>query len=170
LEESSPGARRGLLGFAAVVLALAIAGLLLSAAPAQAEEANRMSCQAIRGTDYLSGEERDWFWANCLARPLAPAAPSSLVAEHFAEGYRAAGGPESLLPHILNRVIPCESRYNPYAVNWRGPYYGLMQFSVATWNRAGGGDWYSPWHQGANTARLVLASRPANQWPHCWFA
>jgi hypothetical protein len=159
-----------LLAVAAAFLALALVGLQLSAGAAEAEE-NRMSCDAIRGTEYLSGEERDWYWVNCLGRPVAPAVPSSSsVAEQFAEGYSAAGGPESLLPHILNRVIPCESNYNPFAVNWRGPYYGLMQFSGATWNRAGGGDWFNPWQQGANTARLVLVARPASQWPYCWFA
>lgn len=27
---------------------------------------NRLDCSAIRGTSYLSNEERDWYRANCL--------------------------------------------------------------------------------------------------------
>jgi hypothetical protein len=27
---------------------------------------NRLNCDAIRGTDYLSGDERNWFLSNCL--------------------------------------------------------------------------------------------------------
>lgn len=30
--------------------------------------ANRADCNQIRGTNYLSPEERTWFLANCLAR------------------------------------------------------------------------------------------------------
>jgi hypothetical protein len=43
----------------------------LIAAPAQEPPPNRASCSAITGTDYLSVEERDWFFLNCLA--AAPA-------------------------------------------------------------------------------------------------
>lgn len=42
-----------------------------TAVPAPAEApppppANRANCNEIRGTDYLSGEERSWFLTNCL--------------------------------------------------------------------------------------------------------
>jgi hypothetical protein len=33
--------------------------------PAQPEPANRLNCDAIRGTTYLSEEERAWFINNC---------------------------------------------------------------------------------------------------------
>lgn len=32
---------------------------------------NRNDCAAIRGTDYLSGEEREWYLANCLTQVAA---------------------------------------------------------------------------------------------------
>jgi hypothetical protein len=38
------------------------------AAPTPAPAENRQDCNAIRGTDYLSPEERDWFLANCVPR------------------------------------------------------------------------------------------------------
>lgn len=152
------------------VAAGALAGALLLAAavyaePAAAGEPNRASCAAIRGTAYHSAEERAWYWKHCIGKPL----PAS-TAQQFADGYRWAGGPEHLLAHILNSVIPCESNYDPSAVNWAGPYYGLMQFSPSTWYAYGGGDWYSAWQQGVNTARLVRASYPGSHWPYCWFA
>lgn len=107
--------------------------------------------------------------------PTLTPAPSSAalstgiaVLDQFAAGYRWAGGPEAYLTHVLHNVIPCESNSNPYAVNYAGPYYGLMQFAPATWYTAGGGDWFSPWQQGANTANLLSWSAPHTQWPHCW--
>jgi hypothetical protein len=45
-----------------------------------------------------------------------------------------------------------------------------MQFLPSTWHSVGGGDWYDPWQQGANTARLIERANPATQWPVCWFA
>ena len=35
-------------------------------APTVVAPQNRQDCNAIRGTDYLSGEEREWFLANCV--------------------------------------------------------------------------------------------------------
>ncbi len=159
-------------------------------------ELNRASCSLINGTTYLSSTERNWFTANCIAatarprtaplaaaRPVeaipAPAAaapvvrevaPATSVIDRFIAGYRAAGGPEAHLNRIVTRVIPCESGGNTHAVNRGGPYYGLMQFMGATWNAVGGGDWFDPYQQGANTARLVVRANPATQWPVCWFA
>ena len=169
---------RRLVGCAALLAAgVLIAQVALGAAVAGASS-NRMSCPEIKGTEYLSDEERDWYWAHCIRGAAAPAPaaaasaaePGSSVVDQFIDGYRWAGGPEHLLPHLLNHVIPCESRYNVYAVNRRGPYYGLLQFSPVTWQRAGGGDWFSAWQQGANAARLVRLANPATQWPHCWYA
>lgn len=156
---------------------------------------NRASCGRISGTPYLSDVERGWFLANCMSQdarlrvaaqtpsqpPSIPAAAAEPVVvieepkphtpvEAFAAGYRAAGGAEGYLERILYRVIPCESTWNTHAVNHAGPFYGLMQFMPATWNAVGGGDWFDPYQQGANTARLLVRANPATQWPVCWFA
>ncbi len=154
-------------------LALLLAQLSLDSI--EASDANRRSCGAIAGTAYLSGAERDWYWTYCLGRaapttPTASAATGGSVTQQFTDGYRKAGGPEHLLNHILYRVIPCESSYNPYAVNYVGPFYGLMQFYPPTWNRLGGGDWFSAWQQGYNTAKLIGQTSPGTQWPPCWYA
>ena len=37
---------------------------------------DRLDCAAIRGTDYRSPAEREWFLANCLPPTLAPPAPT----------------------------------------------------------------------------------------------
>ena len=42
---------------------------------------NRRDCNDIRGTDYLSGEERDWFLDNCTAPPTQVPAPQQPPAE-----------------------------------------------------------------------------------------
>jgi hypothetical protein len=96
--------------------------------------------------------------------------PELSVIDLFVAGYRAAGGPEHHLSRIIHRVIPCESTGNPRAFNRVGPFYGLMQFLPSTWYAVGGGNWFDPWQQGANTARLLHVANPATQWPVCWFA
>jgi hypothetical protein len=146
-------------------------------------EANRADCPAITGSDYLSGAEREWYIANCMTRTaqarlasvapvattaVAPAAAGGSVIDQFVSGYRDAGGPEAHLNRIVTRVIPCESGGNPRAVNYAGPYYGLMQFVGSTWRAMGGGDWFDPYTQGVNTARLLGNANPATQWPVCW--
>ena len=92
------------------------------------------------------------------------------VTHQFALGFLSAGGPREVLPHIIHRVMPCESSYNRYAVNKVGPFYGLMQFLPATWHALDGGNWYSARVQGENTAKLLADSDPSTQWPVCWFA
>lgn len=37
--------------------------------PPQQGPPNRMNCDAIRGTQYLSPEERSWYLGNCLGAP-----------------------------------------------------------------------------------------------------
>ena len=107
--------------------------------------------------------------ASAADQPVTSTSASvSEIKQQFTAGYRSASGPENLLTHILERVIPCESSYNVRAYNPAGPYYGLMQFLPATWNLVGGGEWFNAWQQGANTARLILQRDPKTQWPVCW--
>lgn len=153
------------------------AGDTLSLTLASFEEApNRADCRSITGTDYLSIEERHWYLANCtkqsstvlVSQPVPAPANRGGVIDEFVAGYRSAGGLEAYLDRIVNRVIPCESSGIPTARSRQG-YLGLMQFAPSTWASVGGGDWTSPWQQGANTARLLQRSNPASQWPTCWF-
>jgi hypothetical protein len=51
-----------------------------TATPSPAPEPNRQDCNQIRGTDYLSGSERDWFLANCPAAS-GPSVASAPVGE-----------------------------------------------------------------------------------------
>ena len=95
-----------------------------------------------------------------------PEAPEPDVQAEFIAGYRAAGGPESLLPQLLETVW-CESRWNPTVVNRVSGALGLAQFLPSTWAIVGGGDWTSPWRQGYNSAVLISLADPAGQWA-CW--
>lgn len=61
-----------------------------TAAPSPTAVANRRDCNRIRGTDYLSGEEREWYLANCLN---AAQAGSSAAGGSSAGPAPAASGP-----------------------------------------------------------------------------
>ena len=154
------------------IIAVAAVALLAVQLSQQVSEAdavqNRESCSAIAGTRYHSHAERDWYETNCLSAAAVASTPNT-TAQQFMQGYRQAGGPEAYLSHILNDVIPCESGYDSYAISYGGPYYGLMQFQASTWYSVGGGDWFSPWQQGYNTAMLLKIAYPGSQWPYCWF-
>ena len=102
--------------------------------------------------------------------PLSTNANPSVaeIRDQFAAGYIAAGGPPQYMEHLLDVVIPCESGYNLRAYNPNGPFYGLVQFLPLTWANSGGGDWFSAWQQGFNTATLLLVASPTSQWPNCW--
>lgn len=52
--------------------------------PTEPPLTNRRNCEAIRGTDYLSAEERDWFLANCQppTQPPPPQQPPPAQACH----------------------------------------------------------------------------------------
>jgi hypothetical protein len=169
--------------FAVLPIVAPEASMVLPETPAFESEPNRADCGAITGTDYLSLAEREWYIAQCMSGTaqarLASVSPVSTTVqasaavggstiELFIDGYRAAGGNEAYLDRIVTRVIPCESGGVPTIVNRSGPFYGLMQFSPSTWAATGGGDWFDPWQQGANTARLVAMANPAHHWPICW--
>ena len=62
-----------------------------AASPSPTAAVNRQDCNRIRGTDYLSGEERDWYLANCLGGGQA-AAPGSSGAPPAAAGGPPTGG------------------------------------------------------------------------------
>lgn len=109
---------------------------------------NRMDCDAIRGTEYVSWEERDWYWSNCLSRPL-----------------------DSIRTHLA-RIAQCESGGNPAAVSPDGQFRGKYQFLISTWYAVGGlglPDEAPEWEQDQRAYELYLRAGPG-QWPVCqWF-
>jgi uncharacterized protein YabE (DUF348 family) len=63
----------------------------------------------------------------------------------------------------------CESGGNPRAVSYAGRYYGLYQFSPATWRSVGGSglpSQASPQEQ-THRAQLLYKKAGAGQWPVC---
>jgi hypothetical protein len=99
------------------------------------------------------------------APPAAPAHPPVQAA--WIAGYRDGGGIEEKLPMAMCMIFR-ESTWNPLAVNRVGPFYGLGQFLMSTWNSVGGGDWRDPYTQGLNFARNWNKSNPATEWPKAY--
>lgn len=140
----------------------------------------RADCDKMRGTPYLEPVweiERAWFLENCvIIEPPKPAVAVRLVGatalpvidgnvlQQFTQGFLDGGGRESLLP-LVYCIIDKESGWFTYALNPAGPYYGLGQFLMSTWNNSGGGDWQDAYTQGRNFARNWNRSDPAGQWP-----
>lgn len=89
--------------------------------------------------------------------------------ERFFQGYYDAGGDPELEEHV-ERVVQCESGWFSYAVNPNG-YYGLGQFSEATWmtvaRMTGYWDWFDIYMMGYNFAVLMKIASPVSQWS-CW--
>lgn len=125
---------------------------------------NRLSCNAIRGTEYLSWEERDWFWENCIQQYHAYVLSIPQTQQEFTEGWLAGGGDIGLIPYVQS-IIECESSWDRYADS-NPPYIGLGQWDNS-WYSYGGGDIYSPWQQGYNMAIRVIRDRSFGAWPVC---
>ncbi|MGH8868284.1 MAG: ubiquitin-like domain-containing protein [Actinomycetes bacterium] len=66
-------------------------------------------------------------------------------------------------------LAECESGGDPNAVNPAGPYYGLYQFSQATWEAAGGTGVPTDASADEQTyrAQVLYQSSGAGQWPNC---
>ncbi|MFI6391406.1 ubiquitin-like domain-containing protein [Nonomuraea sp. NPDC050547] len=69
-------------------------------------------------------------------------------------------------------LAQCESHGNPQALNPAGPYYGMYQFSLASWQSVGGVGTPVMWPAEEQTYRAQLlyqrvSARWEGQWPHC---
>lgn len=66
-------------------------------------------------------------------------------------------------------LAACESGGNPKAVNSAGPYYGLYQFSLSTWQSVGGSGLPTNNSSSEQTyrAKLLYKKAGAGQWPVC---
>ena len=87
------------------------------------------------------------------------------VQERFTQGWLDGGGDGSLLS-LVYCIVNKESSWDAKAVGPGGPYYGLGQFLMSTWNNVGGGDWADAYTQGRNMAKNW--SNPAGQWPRAY--
>lgn len=122
----------------------------------------RGSCIEIQGTEYLSWDERSWYWTHCIGLPEP--APSS---QHL----------PAAIDHRLYRIKMCESGGNYAAVDPSGTYFGAYQFLPSTFNSVVGKAGYpeyigvrpdmAPIHvQDAAAQKLYNTSGPG-QWPIC---
>lgn len=102
--------------------------------------------------------------STAAAAPNPSLPPTDAVAAVFVQGWTAGGGDAASVRLVLC-VLGKESGGDPGAYNPAGPFYGLMQFLLSTWEAMGGGDWRDPYTQGVNTAKLWKAAAPSGQWP-----
>lgn len=71
--------------------------------------------------------------------------------------------------HVVERVIPCESRWRLDPGNPR--YLGLGQFLPSTWAaaaRSPDADPFDPFEQGWAVANNIVIADETWQWPVCW--
>ncbi|WP_327089303.1 ubiquitin-like domain-containing protein [Nonomuraea sp. NBC_01738] len=69
-------------------------------------------------------------------------------------------------------LAQCESGGNPRALNPGGPYYGMYQFNLASWQAVGGAGTPVMWPAEEQTYRAQMlyqrvSGRWQGQWPHC---
>ena len=90
--------------------------------PTPTPKPDRSSCDQIRGTDYRSVSEREWFLDQCVA-PTRPAPAVSLQSQDWSALVCSYGWDCDW----ALAVMACESGGNPNAYNPAGPYVGLFQ-------------------------------------------
>jgi resuscitation-promoting factor RpfB len=107
------------------------------------------------------------------SRPVTPSAPSpsSSSSSPSSPSHESSSPAPSPSSDGLNwaAVANCESGGNPNAVDSTGSYYGLYQFTIATWHAVGGSGIPTDASPAEQTARAqILYNRSgAGQWPIC---
>ena len=99
----------------------------------------------------------------------------SCIPCQFRYGYNEAGYNLKLERHFVEQVVPCESKWDRFAVNTSSGAKGLAQFLPSTWiqisERIGySGDWTNPIDQGYYTSYWTTQTNPAGSggWIGCW--
>lgn len=145
---------------AETALALAIIGASMIAP--------RYDCDLMRDTPYretVMEIERDWFLSHCVITSSdRPTYTDDSMRGLFTLGFLDGGGNANDLP-LVYCLVELESHWHLDSYNPEGPYYGLGQWLLSTWESVGGGDLYDPYIQGRNFARNW---KPASQWPRAY--
>ncbi len=93
--------------------------------PTHTPKPDRSSCDQIRGTDYRSVSEREWFLDQCVTSAPPASAVSAVSAQ--SQDWRALVCSYDWDCDWAMAVIVCESGGYPNAYNPAGPYVGLFQ-------------------------------------------
>jgi resuscitation-promoting factor RpfB len=102
--------------------------------------------------------------------PLTTTVTREPVAEHVTVGTKERPGLSPTADGLNWAALArCESGGNPRAVSSNGRYYGLYQFSMATWQSVGGTGSPADASPEEQTARAQILYNKAGrgQWPHC---
>lgn len=78
----------------------------------------------------------------------------------------AAAEADGVDPSWMIRTAECESTLNPDAYNPSGPYYGLFQFVMSTFQAHGGTSIWDPVQQSTIAASMFAAGQ-SSAWPVC---
>lgn len=125
----------------------------------------RMVCSSIRGTDYTSQQERDWYLVNCITRPPVASSEQPTVRQATPLFKQALSSNSH-----LERIKQCESGGN-YITNTGNGYYGAYQFDLPTWKEVGGTGLpsnASPEEQDMR-AQLLYERAGSGRWPVCQY-
>ena len=99
----------------------------------------------------------------------------------FRQGYRQAGGPEALLEHFVEQVLPCEAGVDAESnIDWtpgNADYRSAAQFHPASWQRVESEVgrillYEEPYDVGVAVAAWLQLIGPENiatdgGWPYC---
>ena len=95
-----------------------------SPTPTSTPHLDRQACDEIRGTDYRSPSEREWFLINCVAPEATRQAQAPSVSLTALEDLVCSYDWDCAWALA---VMYCESGGDPNAYNPAGPYVGLFQ-------------------------------------------
>jgi Transglycosylase SLT domain len=169
------------------VLATATSTSMPEAIPTETAIPMRIDCDVVNETGFVSWEEQEWFYANCITPVAEPTAVPDVALQSEVLGVITEAPPTPTPqppPPRPRPVVPigaieemvcsyawdcswalsvmyCESGGNPNAYNPAGPYIGLFQIHESL-----GTDLYDPATNIATAYSLYLSHGPS-AWGGC---
>lgn len=151
---------------------LGLAAVLLTAcAPRLEKSAGNFKVDGVERAAIVERASRGR--VRLLEPPAAPDFPSTVVARPAPQraqkpAVRAAQPQPAVAGDVWTRLAQCESGGNPRANTGNG-FYGLLQFSLATWRSVGGSGLPSdaPADEQITRAKVLQARSGWGQWPAC---